>query len=72
MRDTLVDLIRHGEPTGGRRYRGNGADDPPVRGRPETGGRSWLSKVKDSGSLLASFESSRPRISASAHQSSRS
>jgi probable phosphoglycerate mutase len=28
MRETLVDLIRHGEPTGGRRYRGNGADDP--------------------------------------------
>lgn len=28
MSDTLVDLIRHGEPRGGRRYRGNGADDP--------------------------------------------
>ena len=28
MRETLVDLIRHGEPRGGRRYRGNGADDP--------------------------------------------
>jgi probable phosphoglycerate mutase len=26
--DTLVDLIRHGEPVGGRRYRGNGTDDP--------------------------------------------
>jgi probable phosphoglycerate mutase len=25
---TLVDLIRHGEPVGGRRYRGNGTDDP--------------------------------------------
>lgn len=24
MRETLVDLIRHGEPIGGRRYRGNG------------------------------------------------
>ncbi|MBK1723641.1 histidine phosphatase family protein [Thiocystis violacea] len=28
MQDTLIDLIRHGEPVGGRRYRGNGADDP--------------------------------------------
>lgn len=27
-RETLVDLIRHGEPRGGRRYRGNGTDDP--------------------------------------------
>jgi probable phosphoglycerate mutase len=26
--DVLVDLIRHGEPVGGRRYRGNGTDDP--------------------------------------------
>jgi len=26
--ETLVDLIRHGEPEGGRRYRGNGTDDP--------------------------------------------
>lgn len=25
---TLIDLIRHGEPVGGRRYRGNGADHP--------------------------------------------
>ncbi len=28
MNDTLVDLIRHGEPQGGRRYRGQGCDDP--------------------------------------------
>jgi probable phosphoglycerate mutase len=28
MSDTLIDLIRHGEPVGGRRYRGNGCDDP--------------------------------------------
>ncbi len=28
MPETLVDLIRHGEPMGGRRYRGNGRDDP--------------------------------------------
>ncbi|MEA3276867.1 MAG: alpha-ribazole phosphatase family protein [Pseudomonadota bacterium] len=28
MKETLVDLIRHGEPVGGRRYRGNGTDDP--------------------------------------------
>lgn len=28
MSRTLVDLIRHGEPVGGRRYRGSGADDP--------------------------------------------
>ncbi len=28
MPDTLVDLIRHGEPRGGPRFRGNGADDP--------------------------------------------
>jgi probable phosphoglycerate mutase len=26
--DTLIDLIRHGEPVGGRRYRGNGTNDP--------------------------------------------
>jgi probable phosphoglycerate mutase len=26
--DTLIDFIRHGEPVGGRRYRGDGADDP--------------------------------------------
>ena len=26
--ETLVDLIRHGEPVGGRRYRGNGTNDP--------------------------------------------
>lgn len=28
MPHTLIDFIRHGEPVGGRRYRGNGADDP--------------------------------------------
>ncbi len=28
MPDTVFDLIRHGEPIGGRRYRGNGIDDP--------------------------------------------
>lgn len=28
MSDTIVDFIRHGEPVGGRRYRGDGADDP--------------------------------------------
>ena len=28
MQDTVVDLIRHGEPLGGRRYRGHGVDDP--------------------------------------------
>lgn len=27
-KDTVVDLIRHGEPVGGRRYRGHGVDDP--------------------------------------------
>ena len=26
--ETIVDLIRHGEPVGGRRYRGNAIDDP--------------------------------------------
>jgi alpha-ribazole phosphatase len=26
--DTLIDLIRHGEPVGGRRYRGHSIDDP--------------------------------------------
>lgn len=26
--ETIVDLIRHGEPIGGRRYRGNAIDDP--------------------------------------------
>jgi alpha-ribazole phosphatase len=28
MSETLIDFIRHGEPEGGRRFRGNGADDP--------------------------------------------
>jgi probable phosphoglycerate mutase len=28
MKETLVDFFRHGEPVGGRRYRGDGADDP--------------------------------------------
>jgi probable phosphoglycerate mutase len=28
MTDTLVDFMRHGEPVGGRRYRGDGVDDP--------------------------------------------
>jgi alpha-ribazole phosphatase len=28
MTGTLIDLIRHGEPAGGRRYRGHGLDDP--------------------------------------------
>ena len=28
MSDTRIDIIRHGEPEGGRRYRGHGVDDP--------------------------------------------
>ena len=28
MKETLVDFLRHGEPVGGRRYRGDGVDDP--------------------------------------------
>ena len=28
MQETRVDLIRHGEPEGGHRYRGHGVDDP--------------------------------------------
>ncbi len=28
MKETVIDLIRHGEPIGGRRYRGHGVDDP--------------------------------------------
>jgi len=28
MSDTQIDIIRHGEPEGGRRYRGHGIDDP--------------------------------------------
>ena len=28
MTETIIDLIRHGEPAGGRRYRGHGVDDP--------------------------------------------
>ncbi|SFD84018.1 histidine phosphatase family protein [Nitrosomonas sp. Nm166] len=28
MTDTVIDLIRHGEPVGGLRYRGHGIDDP--------------------------------------------
>lgn len=27
MQETLIDFIRHGEPVGGRRYRGSGVDD---------------------------------------------
>lgn len=26
--ETIVDFLRHGEPVGGKRYRGNGVDDP--------------------------------------------
>lgn len=28
MSETQIDIIRHGEPEGGRRYRGHGVDDP--------------------------------------------
>ena len=28
MTDTVIDFIRHGEPEGGRRFRGHGVDDP--------------------------------------------
>lgn len=28
MSNTRIDIIRHGEPEGGRRYRGSGVDDP--------------------------------------------
>jgi len=28
MQETIIDLIRHGEPKGGRAYRGHGIDDP--------------------------------------------
>jgi len=28
MKETIIDLIRHGEPEGGSRYRGNRIDDP--------------------------------------------
>jgi alpha-ribazole phosphatase len=28
MTETVIDLIRHGEPVGGRRYRGHAIDDP--------------------------------------------
>lgn len=28
MNDSVIDLIRHGEPVGGRRYRGHNIDDP--------------------------------------------
>ncbi|MDH5632309.1 MAG: histidine phosphatase family protein [Gammaproteobacteria bacterium] len=28
MTETVIDLIRHGEPVGGRAYRGHGVDDP--------------------------------------------
>jgi len=28
MSDTLIDIMRHGEPQGGRRYRGSSVDDP--------------------------------------------
>ncbi|MDR4518012.1 MAG: histidine phosphatase family protein [Nitrosomonas sp.] len=28
MKETIIDLIRHGEPVGGRRYRGHAIDDP--------------------------------------------
>ena len=28
MQNIIIDLIRHGEPQGGPRYRGDGIDDP--------------------------------------------
>ncbi|NEX20500.1 histidine phosphatase family protein [Thiorhodococcus mannitoliphagus] len=46
MKTTQVDLIRHGEPVGGRRYRGNGADDPLS----ETGWRQMWTAVGDQAS----------------------
>lgn len=39
--ETIVDLIRHGEPVGGRRYRGHGVDDPLS----ETGWQQMWSSV---------------------------
>lgn len=39
MPETLIDFLRHGEPVGGRRYRGNGVDDPlSDRGRSQMWG----------------------------------
>lgn len=43
MSDTLIDFIRHGEPLGGRRYRGDGIDDPLS----ETGWRQMWDAVGD-------------------------
>jgi len=43
--ETLIDFLRHGEPVGGRRYRGNGADDPLS----EKGWRQMWDAVGDRG-----------------------
>jgi len=40
---TQIDLIRHGEPVGGRRYRGHGVDDPLT----ETGWQQMWDAVAD-------------------------
>lgn len=42
---TKIDVIRHGEPEGGRRYRGHGVDDPLT----ETGWRQLWQAVEDHG-----------------------
>lgn len=40
---TYIDVIRHGEPEGGRRYRGNGVDDPLT----ETGWQQMWQSVEN-------------------------
>jgi probable phosphoglycerate mutase len=44
--DTLIDFMRHGEPVGGRRFRGDGVDDPLS----ERGWRQMWDAVGESGS----------------------
>jgi probable phosphoglycerate mutase len=48
MQDTLIDLIRHGEPVGGRMIRGNGCDHPLS----ETGWAQMRAAVADAGGRL--------------------
>ena len=43
MSDTQIDIIRHGEPEGGRRYRGHSVDDPLS----ETGWQQMWDSIAD-------------------------
>jgi len=60
MATRVIDLLRHGEPVGGHRYRGNGVDDPLT----EKGWRQMWAGVGDEGSWDLVVSSPMRRCSA--------